>query len=352
MPKPLDRSYDGIIIGAGQHGLVLGSYLAKAGLKILLVDRRLTYGGGLCTREVTKPGFYHNLHSINHFQHQRHAVVQGPESRRQGHLHHAALRIRAGASRRHRAGARPRPRGDRRQHRALLAEGRRDLPRLEPQRRGDHRANPDPGALSPSRCRRRSARRCCRAPPIGPRLPRGDTPPAARCGRGAVRERAREAAVPVQGLAVRHLAHRHAVEDEPDGLGDPRLRPADRLPALPGRLVQSGARADGDLHRRRRHLTSRRSRSTRIVVEGGRATGIALADGRTVRARAIRGEHASTCTRRFETHDRPRAIAGGLPQASSTISSTPPGRCSGCISRCTRARALRPRRSIPMSIAR
>ncbi len=28
---------------------------------------RLTYGGGLCTREVTKPGFYHNLHSINHF---------------------------------------------------------------------------------------------------------------------------------------------------------------------------------------------------------------------------------------------------------------------------------------------
>ena len=63
----LDKTYDGIIIGAGQHGLVLGSYLAKAGLNILLVDRRLTYGGGLCTREVTKPGFYHNLHSINHF---------------------------------------------------------------------------------------------------------------------------------------------------------------------------------------------------------------------------------------------------------------------------------------------
>jgi phytoene dehydrogenase-like protein len=65
--KSLEKDYDGIIIGAGQHGLVLGSYLAKAGLKILLVDRRLTYGGGLCTREVTQPGFYHNLHSINHF---------------------------------------------------------------------------------------------------------------------------------------------------------------------------------------------------------------------------------------------------------------------------------------------
>lgn len=63
----LDKTYDGIIIGAGHHGLILGSYLAKAGLDILLIERRLTYGGGLCTREMTEPGFYHNLHSINHF---------------------------------------------------------------------------------------------------------------------------------------------------------------------------------------------------------------------------------------------------------------------------------------------
>lgn len=67
LAKALERTYDGIIIGAGHHGLILGSYLAKAGLDILLVERRLTYGGGLCTREVTLPGFYHNLHSINHF---------------------------------------------------------------------------------------------------------------------------------------------------------------------------------------------------------------------------------------------------------------------------------------------
>src|SRR5713101_8866530 len=67
MAKNLERSYDGVIIGAGHHGLVLGSYLAKAGLNILLVERRLEYGGGLSTKEVTQPGFYHNLHSINHF---------------------------------------------------------------------------------------------------------------------------------------------------------------------------------------------------------------------------------------------------------------------------------------------
>ncbi len=61
------QAFDGIIIGSGQHGLVLGAYLAKAGLKVLLIERRLMYGGGLSTEEVTLPGFYHNLHSINHF---------------------------------------------------------------------------------------------------------------------------------------------------------------------------------------------------------------------------------------------------------------------------------------------
>ena len=67
MALPLDRQYDGIIVGAGQHGLVLGSYLARQGLRILLVERRLKYGGGLTTEEATLPGFSHNLHSINHF---------------------------------------------------------------------------------------------------------------------------------------------------------------------------------------------------------------------------------------------------------------------------------------------
>ena len=33
MSKALDKTYDGIIIGAGHHGLILGSYLARAGLE-------------------------------------------------------------------------------------------------------------------------------------------------------------------------------------------------------------------------------------------------------------------------------------------------------------------------------
>ena len=32
--------YDGIIIGAGPNGMTVAAYLAKAGLKILLLDKR------------------------------------------------------------------------------------------------------------------------------------------------------------------------------------------------------------------------------------------------------------------------------------------------------------------------
>jgi phytoene dehydrogenase-like protein len=62
-----DIIYDGLIVGAGHHGLILGTYLAKAGLKVAVLERRDDYGGGCSTEEVTLPGFRHNLHSTNHF---------------------------------------------------------------------------------------------------------------------------------------------------------------------------------------------------------------------------------------------------------------------------------------------
>ncbi len=64
---PVKQAFDAIVIGSGQHGLVLSSYLQRAGLRVLLTERRMQYGGGLMTEEVTLPGFYHNLHSINHW---------------------------------------------------------------------------------------------------------------------------------------------------------------------------------------------------------------------------------------------------------------------------------------------
>ena len=56
--------YDGIIIGAGPNGLLTASYLAKAGLKILLLERRFEMGGGLCSEHITIPSFIHNTHAI------------------------------------------------------------------------------------------------------------------------------------------------------------------------------------------------------------------------------------------------------------------------------------------------
>lgn len=58
--------YDGIIIGSGPNGLTLGCYLAKAGLKILILEKRYEMGGGLCSEMVTLPGFIHNTHVVYH----------------------------------------------------------------------------------------------------------------------------------------------------------------------------------------------------------------------------------------------------------------------------------------------
>jgi len=60
----MTTKYDVIIIGAGPNGLVCGAYLAKAGLKVLLLERRNEVGGGMATEEITLPGFYHNTHAI------------------------------------------------------------------------------------------------------------------------------------------------------------------------------------------------------------------------------------------------------------------------------------------------
>src|SRR5208282_4812819 len=58
-----DASYDAVIIGAGHNGLCLGAYLARAGLKVGIFERRHDEGGGAHTDEATVPGFWHNLHA-------------------------------------------------------------------------------------------------------------------------------------------------------------------------------------------------------------------------------------------------------------------------------------------------
>jgi len=49
-------SYDAIIIGAGHNGLVTAGYLAKAGRRVLVLERRNLVGGAAVTEEIF-PGF-------------------------------------------------------------------------------------------------------------------------------------------------------------------------------------------------------------------------------------------------------------------------------------------------------
>jgi phytoene dehydrogenase-like protein len=54
MPAP--SRYDAIIIGAGHNGLVTAAYLARAGKKVLVLERRHIVGGAAVTEEII-PGF-------------------------------------------------------------------------------------------------------------------------------------------------------------------------------------------------------------------------------------------------------------------------------------------------------
>jgi len=62
----MKETCDVIIIGAGHNGLTLGAYLARCGLDVVVLERRHEEGGGLCTEELTRPGFLHNVHANYH----------------------------------------------------------------------------------------------------------------------------------------------------------------------------------------------------------------------------------------------------------------------------------------------
>lgn len=63
---PDESNWDVVVIGGGPNGLIAGAYLAKAGVKVALVERRYEIGGGLATEEILFPGYYSNMHAIYH----------------------------------------------------------------------------------------------------------------------------------------------------------------------------------------------------------------------------------------------------------------------------------------------
>jgi beta-carotene ketolase (CrtO type) len=58
--------YDAIIIGAGHNGLTCGCYLAKAGLRVLILEEYHSIGGMTITEDITLPGFKSDIHAFGY----------------------------------------------------------------------------------------------------------------------------------------------------------------------------------------------------------------------------------------------------------------------------------------------
>jgi phytoene dehydrogenase-like protein len=59
----MPHHYDAIIIGAGHNGLTCACYLARAGLKVLVLEQYHSVGGMTVTEEETLPGFWSDIHA-------------------------------------------------------------------------------------------------------------------------------------------------------------------------------------------------------------------------------------------------------------------------------------------------
>src|SRR6195952_5839295 len=58
-------SYDAVVVGAGHNGLATAIHLSAKGWKVVVVEGNSEPGGAVKTREVTLPGFRHDLGAMN-----------------------------------------------------------------------------------------------------------------------------------------------------------------------------------------------------------------------------------------------------------------------------------------------
>ena len=72
-------NYDIVVMGAGHNGLTAAAYMAKAGKKVLVLERKPHFGGGVSTRELLHPGFWHDEHSNVHIMIQGNPMLREDE---------------------------------------------------------------------------------------------------------------------------------------------------------------------------------------------------------------------------------------------------------------------------------
>jgi phytoene desaturase len=80
---PEHTNYDVIVVGGGHNGLTCAGYLARAGYRVLVAERRPIVGGAVCTEEVI-PGYKIDVGSSAHIMIHLTPIVRDLELERHG----------------------------------------------------------------------------------------------------------------------------------------------------------------------------------------------------------------------------------------------------------------------------
>lgn len=75
----MSETFDVVIAGAGHNSLITAAYLARAGLRVVVLEGRELIGGNTLTEELTLPGFKHDSCSSAHALFQSSPTIRNDE---------------------------------------------------------------------------------------------------------------------------------------------------------------------------------------------------------------------------------------------------------------------------------
>ena len=282
-----DTEFDVVLAGGGVNALACGCVLARHGLTVAVIERNPWIGGGAITREVTLPGFKHDLYGSSHVWIHANPELQpvldelkahGLKLPVVGRPHHRT----PGQGRRPRHRHLPQHRQDGREHRRLLA---RRMPRRY------RRVYDDFSAI------REGFIKAFFSPPAPPSL----MTRALERSREGLR-RLREFSLSARAWVEQNfendfiravmlnwaLAPQILPEQEGAGQSFYIMIPAVHVygQAIPAGRQPGAAAGHGALHRgARRQDLHLRTGAASFLIESNVAKGVVLEDGRTIRAR-------------------------------------------------------------------